>query len=105
LLFAIGSRFNYIRSRVRLKYSENSVKRNLNSFIYDYLTFDGVFILRIMSLSMSDCVTHEIVQTLWQNYTEVNRRTGNEANDARNDARSQQYQNQYAARAGQRDNG
>ena len=24
-----------------------------------------------MTLSMSDCVTHEIVQTLWQNYTET----------------------------------
>lgn len=68
-----SARYNYIRSRLRLKYSENSVKRNLNSFIYDYLSFDGIFILRIMTLSMSDCVTHEIVQTLWQNYTEVPR--------------------------------
>ena len=68
---APGSRFNYIRSRLRLKNSENSTKRSLSGFVYDYLTFDGVFILRIMTLSMSDCVTHEIVQTLWQNYTET----------------------------------
>lgn len=93
-----GSRFNYVRSRVRLKYSENSVKRNLNSFIYDYLTFDGVFILRIMSLSMSDCVTHEIVQTLWQNYTEVNRRVVNNSLNTANGARSQSYGQQYSNR-------
>ena len=65
-----GSRYNYIRSRIRLRHSENSVKRSLNAFVYDYLTFDGVFVMRIMSLSMSDCVTHELIQTLWQNYTE-----------------------------------
>ena len=68
-----NSRYNYIRSRIRLKYSESSLKRSLNSFVYDYLAFDGIFILRIMTLSMSDCVTHEIIQTLWQNYTEVTR--------------------------------
>jgi hypothetical protein len=68
-----GSRYNYIRSRLRLKYSESSVKKSLTSFVYDYLTFDGVFVMRIMSLSMSDCVTHEIIQTLWQNYTETAR--------------------------------
>lgn len=68
-----NSRYNYIRARTRLRYSESSVKRSLNSFIFDYLTFDGVFILRIMSLSMSDCVTHEIIQTLWQNFTETGR--------------------------------
>jgi hypothetical protein len=66
-----GSRYNYIRSRIRFRYSENSVKRTLNSFVYEYLSFDGVFVLRIMSLSISDCVTHEIIQTLWQNYTET----------------------------------
>ena len=65
-----GSRYNYIRSRIRLRHSESSVKRSMNSFVYDYLTFDGVFVMRIMSLSMSDCVTHELIQTLWQNYTE-----------------------------------
>lgn len=92
-----GSRFNYVRSRVRLKYSENSVKRNLNSFIYDYLTFDGVFILRIMSLSMSDCVTHEIVQTLWQNYTEVNRRVGMGNNqDSENPRQTSGYAQRYS---------
>ena len=49
------------------------MKRNLNAFVYDYLSFDGVFVMRIMSLSMSDCVTHELIQTLWQNYTETAR--------------------------------
>ncbi len=101
-----GSRFDYIRSRVRLKYSENSVKKSLNSFVYDYLTFDGVFILRIMSLSMSDCVTHEIVQTLWQNYTET-RRTGPGSGgpgDSSGNSRAAAYNNRYSARPGDDDN-
>ena len=71
-----GSRYDYVRTRIRLKYSEASVKRSMNAFVYDYLTFDGVFVLRIMSLSMSDCVTHEVLQTLWQNYTETARGGG-----------------------------
>ena len=62
-----GARFNYIRSRIRLRHSESSVKRSLNSFVYDYLTFDGVFVMRIMSLSMSDCVTHEVNTTIQLN--------------------------------------
>lgn len=101
-----GSRFNYVRSRVRLKYSENSVKRNLNSFIYDYLTFDGVFMLRIMSLSMSDCVTHEIVQTLWQNYTEVSRRTAMTADGGGNGGgggRANQYAQRYTQKNDEND--
>lgn len=68
-----GARYEYVRSRIRFRYSETSVKRSLNSFVYDYLSFDGVLVLRIMSLSMSDCVTHEIVQTLWQNFTETSK--------------------------------
>jgi len=90
---------------VRLKYSENSVKRNLNSFIYDYLSFDGVFILRIMSLSMSDCVTHEIVQTLWQNYTEVNRRVGGPQAGEGGNGRANNYSNRYANRNNDDTNG
>ena len=102
-----GSRYNYIRSRLRFKYSENSVKRSLNSFVYDYLTFDGVFVLRIMSLSMSDCVTHEIIQTLWQNYTETarSRQEGDKKADAKNarDPRaqfSQRYSNRNSNNQG-----
>ena len=100
-----GSRFNYIRSRVRLKYSENTVKRSLNSFVYDYLTFDGVFILRIMSLSMSDCVTHEIVQTLWQNYTETRRvgPGGGGPGDSSGNNRAAAYNQRYSNRNGDDD--
>ena len=65
-----GSRYEYVRSRIRLRNNDVSVKRNLDSFVFDYLTFDGVFMLRIMSASMSDCVTHEVLQTLWHNYNE-----------------------------------
>jgi hypothetical protein len=72
-----SSRFNYIRERIRLRHSESSSKRALNSFVFDYLAFDGVFVSRILSLNSSDCVTHEIMQTLWQNYTESARLGGN----------------------------
>ncbi|CAF0738406.1 unnamed protein product [Brachionus calyciflorus] len=101
-----SSRYNYIRTRLRLKHSENSVKRNLNSFVYDYLTFDGVFVLRIMTLSMSDCVTHEIVQTLWQNFTDTSRgRSGGGgagsggAGSMLRDGRAAAYNQRYSSRA------
>lgn len=98
-----GARYNYVRSRIRLRYSENSVKRNLNSFVYDYLTFDGVFILRLMSLSMSDCVTHEIIQTLWQNYTETGKGkgsggAGNSGNASKDGGISKERAANYAQR-------
>jgi hypothetical protein len=98
-----GSRFNYVRSRLRLKNSENSTKRTMSGFVYDYLTFDGVFILRIMSLSMSDCVTHEIIQTLWQNYTEtiaIKGNTGKSSNtgNTQSGVREAAYKQKYSTR-------
>jgi hypothetical protein len=103
---APGSRFNYVRSRLRLKNSESSTKRTLNAFVYDYLTFDGVFILRIMSLSMSDCVTHEILQTLWQNYTETiaNKNIsgkGSGSNNQNSTVRESAYKQHYSTRRGE----
>ena len=94
-----GSRYNYVRERIRLKYSENSVKRNLHSFVYDYLTFDGVFMMRIMSLSMSDCVTHEIIQTLWQNYTEPSRGRQAGSNGGEPNSRASMFNQRYSSRA------
>ena len=106
-----ASRYEYVRSRIRFRYSESSVKRSLNSFVFDYLAFDGVFVLRIMSLSMSDCVTHEIVQTLWQNYTESGGKSGGEKGEGKGggggggqgsgirDGRGGVYSSRYTARA------
>jgi hypothetical protein len=100
-----GSRYNYIRDRIRLKYSENTVKRSLNSFITDYLSFDGVFLLRILTLNSSDSVTHDVVQLLWHNYTEGNRNIkqgssgggGVSGSNARN-AAAQSMQQRYSGR-------
>lgn len=79
-----GSRYNYIRDRIRFKYSENTVKRSLNSFVNEYLSFDGVFMLRILTLNSSDSVTYDIVQQLWNNYTDSNRlNKGNSSSGAR----------------------
>jgi innexin len=66
-----GSRFNYIRDRIRFRNTEMSSKRILNSFVYDYLSLDGVFVLRLLSLNASDSVTYDIVQVLWQNYSDI----------------------------------
>jgi len=55
---------------------------------------------------MSDCVTHEIVQTLWQNYTEVNRRTiGGPAAGESGQGRANNYSNRYASRNNDDPNG
>jgi hypothetical protein len=82
-----SKRYNYIRHRLHLKCSESSVKRSLDSFVNDYLSFDGVFLLRILTLNSSDIVTHEVVQLLWHNYTECNRhakQSGNGQTSAQN---------------------
>ena len=87
-----GSRYNYVRDRIRFKYSENTVKRNLNSFVKDYLSFDGVFLLRILSLNSSDSVTYDVVQSLWNNYTEGNRiKQGSSGGSRANQSIQQRY--------------
>lgn len=91
-----GSRYNYIRDRIRFKYSENTVKRSLNSFVNEYLSYDGVFLLRILTLNSSDSVTYDIVQQLWNNYTELNK--GNKGGSATASARSQSIQQRYSSR-------
>jgi len=74
-----GSRYNYIRERIRFRTPENTVKRSLDAFVYDYLSSDGVFILRLLTLNASDSVTYDIVQMLWHNFTESNRAPRNQA--------------------------
>ncbi len=54
---------------------------------------------------MSDCVTHEIVQTLWQNYTEVNRRVGGPQAGEGGNGRANNYSNRYANRNNDDTNG
>ena len=55
---------------------------------------------------MSDCVTHEIVQTLWQNYTEVSRRTAMTADGGGNGGgggRANQYAQRYTQKNDEND--
>ena len=67
-------RYKYIRHRIHIEeYEQSNSKSYLNSFINDYLSYDGVFLLRILTLNSSDIVTHKIVQSLWKNYIECRR--------------------------------
>jgi len=59
-----------------------------------------------MSLSMSDCVTHEILQTLWQNYTETiaNKNIsgkGSGSNNQNSTVRESAYKQHYSTRRGE----
>ncbi len=89
-----GSRYKYIVNRLRLKTSESSAKRALNSFVFDYLGPDGVFLLRILTLNASDSVTHDIVQFLWYNYTEGHMLKGPSETYAAHEVRCRNINNQ-----------
>ena len=66
-------RYKYIRHRIHIEGSEQAYKMYIDKFINDYLSYDGVFLLRILTLNSSDIVTHKIVNSLWKNYIECKR--------------------------------
>ncbi len=57
-------RYKYIRHRIHIEGSEQPNKILLDKFIYDYLSYDGVFLLRILTLNSSDIATYKIVNSL-----------------------------------------
>ena len=42
-----------------------------NVFIYDYLSADGILILRLISENISDLLTSEVINELWNEYKKI----------------------------------
>ena len=78
LLTIIRSHFHnfdyvYIANYLNLYSDKECFKRRLlvKRFISDYLSTDGVLILRLISENISDLLTSEVVNELWNDYRKV----------------------------------
>jgi len=74
----IRSSFNhfnyaYIANYLNLYSKTERLKRQMliKRFIFDYLSADGVLILRLISENISDLLTSEVVNELWNEYKKL----------------------------------
>lgn len=69
------NRFNYafVANYLDLYAKKERFKRQVlaKRFIFDYLSADGVLILRLISENISDLLTNEVVNELWNEYKKV----------------------------------
>lgn len=65
--------YAYIANYLDLYSKKERFKRQLlvKRFIYDYLSADGVLILRLISENVSDLLTSEVIHELWHEYKKV----------------------------------
>ena len=67
--------FNYafIVNYLDLHSKKERFKRHalIKHFIYDYLSIDGVLILRLTSENISDLLTSEVINELWNEYKKL----------------------------------
>ena len=78
ILTIIRNNFNqfnyaYIANYLDLYSKKERFKRHLlvKRFIYDYLSADGILILRLLSENISDLLTSEVINELWNEYKKV----------------------------------
>lgn len=65
--------YSYIANYLNLYSKKERFKRQLlvKRFIFDYLSADGVLILRLISENISDLLTSEVVNELWNEYKKL----------------------------------
>ena len=65
--------YAYIANYLNLYSKKERFKRQLlvKRFIFDYLSADGVLILRLISENISDLLTSEVVNELWNEYKKL----------------------------------
>ena len=65
--------YSYIANYLNLYSRKERFKRQLlvKRFIFDYLADDGVLILRLVSENISDLLTSEVVNELWNEYKKL----------------------------------
>ena len=63
---------SYLNSYMPYRDCESTVstvdEKVLDSFLYEYLRYDGVFLLRIVKKNSNDMVVGELVNALWENF-------------------------------------
>ena len=65
--------YSYIANYLNLHSKKELFKRHIliKRFIFDYLSADGVLILRLISENISDLLTSEVVNELWNEYKKL----------------------------------
>ena len=65
--------YAYVANYLNLYSKKERFKRHVlvKRFIYDYLSADGVLILRLISENISDLLTSEVVNELWNEYKKL----------------------------------
>jgi hypothetical protein len=65
--------YSYIANYLNLYSKKERFKRQMlvKRFIFDYLSADGVLILRLISENISDLLTSEVVNELWYEYKKL----------------------------------
>ena len=65
--------YSYIANYLDLFSKKERFKRHLlmKRFIFDYLSADGILILRLLSENISDLLTSEVINELWSEYKKV----------------------------------
>lgn len=65
--------YSYVANYLNLYSKKERFKRQLlvKRFIFDYLSEDGVLILRLVSENISDLLTSEVVNELWNEYKRI----------------------------------
>lgn len=65
--------YSYIANYLNLYSKKERFKRQVlvKRFIFDYLSADGVLILRLISENISDLLTSEVVNELWNEYKKL----------------------------------
>jgi len=65
--------YAYITNYLNLNTKHERFKRNVlvKRFVYDYLSADGILILRLISENISDLITSEVVNELWNEYKKL----------------------------------
>lgn len=65
--------YSYIANYLNLYSKKERFKRQVlvKRFIFDYLSADGVLILRLISENISDLLTSEVINELWSEYKKL----------------------------------
>jgi hypothetical protein len=65
--------YTYVANYLDLYSKKERFKRHLlvKRFIFDYLSADGILILRLISENISDLLTSEVINELWNEYKKI----------------------------------
>ncbi|CAF0950690.1 unnamed protein product [Rotaria sordida] len=61
-------RYSFFTQRIHMQQSITTLRTSMHVFVYNYLQYDGFFILRLIHSNIGDDVTSNILTNLWRNF-------------------------------------